>query len=53
VPPEAWQDFKDQVAAIVAQWRSSLGEKHSGTVTLRYDYDVETNTITVSVAKPN
>jgi hypothetical protein len=42
---EAWQDFKDQVEAI--------GEHHHGTVTLRFDYDVETNTIKVSVAQPN
>jgi hypothetical protein len=45
VPPEAWQDFKDQVEAI--------GEQYEGIVTLRFDYDVETNTITVSVAQPN
>jgi hypothetical protein len=44
VPPEAWQDFKDQVAAI--------GKQH-GTVTLKYDVDVETNTIKVSIAQPN
>jgi hypothetical protein len=45
VPPEAWQAFKDQVEAI--------GEQYGGIVTLRFDYDVETNTITVSVAQPN
>jgi hypothetical protein len=42
VPLEAWQDFKDQV--------ETLGEQHGGIVTLRFDYDVETNTIKVSVA---
>jgi hypothetical protein len=45
LPLEAWQDFKDQVVA--------LGEEHGGIVTLRFDYDVETNTITVGVAQPN
>ena len=45
VPPEAWQNFKDQVVAI--------GEQYHNNVTLMYDYDVETNTITVSVAQPN
>jgi hypothetical protein len=45
LPPEAWQEFKDQVVA--------LGEEHGGIVTLRFDYDVENNTIKVSVAHPN
>jgi hypothetical protein len=42
--PEAWQAFKDQI--------KTFGKQH-GKVTLKYDVDVETNTITVSVAQPN
>jgi hypothetical protein len=42
VPHEAWQDFK--VAAI---------GKQRGKVTLRYDVDEETNSITVCVAQLN
>jgi hypothetical protein len=41
LPPEAWQAFKDQVEAI---------GKSYGEVTLQYVYDVENNTITVSIA---
>jgi hypothetical protein len=44
MPKEAWQDFKEQVTA--------MGKQH-GTVTLKYDVDVETNTITVSIAQLN
>jgi YD repeat-containing protein len=40
--PGAWQAFKDQVEAI--------GRTHGEGTTLRYEYDVENNTITVSVA---
>ena len=40
--PEALQAFKDQVIA--------LGRTHGRPVTLRYEYDVDNNTITVSVA---
>jgi hypothetical protein len=44
LPPAAWEEFKDQVVAI---------GKLCGTVTLKYDVNVETNTITVSVAQLN
>jgi hypothetical protein len=43
--PEALQVFKDQVEAI--------GKSYPRPVTLRYEYDVENNTITVSVAQRN
>jgi len=42
VPPEAWDDFKDQVEA--------LGKQHGDNVPCRFDYDPKNNTIKVSVA---